>query len=89
MKIIRKTYTILIVAVVALFFSTCEKDEDVPISTAKVDITEQTASYRNVQQKGFFVSNATITSAELHYASDRATLFALHRKPSSSAAMFK
>jgi hypothetical protein len=70
MKIIRKTYTILIVAVVALFFSTCEKDEDVPISTAKVDITEQTASYRNVQQKGFFVSNATITSAELHYASD-------------------
>ena len=54
----------------ALFFSTCEKDEDVPISTAKVDITEQTASYRNVQQKGFFVSNATITSAELHYASD-------------------
>jgi hypothetical protein len=70
MKIIRKTYTILIVAVVALFFSTCEKDEDVPISTAKVDITEQTASYCNVQQKGFFVSNATITSAELHYASD-------------------
>ena len=70
MKIIRKTYTILVVAVVALFFSTCEKDEDVPISTAKVDITEQTASYRNVQQKGFFVSNATITSAELHYAND-------------------
>jgi uncharacterized protein (TIGR02145 family) len=70
MKIIRKTYTILIVAVVALFFSTCEKDEDVPISTAKVDITEQTASYCNVRQKGFFVSNATITSAELHYASD-------------------
>ena len=70
MKIIRKTYTILIVAVVSLFFSTCEKDEDVPISTAKVDITEQTASYCNVQQKGFFVSNATITSAELHYASD-------------------
>ncbi len=72
MKMIRKIYTILIVAVVALFFFTCEKDEDVPISAAQVDITEATTSYRNVQQQGSFVSNATITSAELHYTNDSA-----------------
>ncbi len=66
----RKIYTILLVVVVVLFFSTCEKDKDIPISTAQVDITEVTPGYCSVQQKGFFVSNATITSAELHYAND-------------------
>ncbi len=70
MKMSRKIYTILLVVVVVLFFSTCEKDKDIPISTAQVDITEVTPGYCSVQQKGFFVSNATITSAELHYAND-------------------
>ncbi len=70
MKAIRKIHTSLFVVVVALILSTCEKDKEVPISAAQVDITEVTPSYRNVQQQGSFVSNATITSAELHYTND-------------------
>ncbi len=70
MKSIRKIHTLLFVVGVALIFSTCEKDKEVPISTVKVDITKVTPSYRNVLQRGSFVSNATITSAELHYTND-------------------